>query len=84
MWLSTPLRLCWENRDLVRQLEDKGWQLGVADRLSRGTLQGGRAMLNTYLHSPAYREARSARPRWKPLGTGLGLEMDTVALLARE
>jgi hypothetical protein len=46
------------HKDLVQQLEDKGWQLSVADRLSQGTLQGGRAKLETYLRSPAYREAR--------------------------
>lgn len=46
------------HKELVAQLEAKGWDLKIADRLTQVSLKGDCMQLASYLHSPAYTKAK--------------------------
>ena len=46
------------HKDLVRELEAKGWDLRIADKLTQVSLKGDCNQLASYLHSAPYYRTR--------------------------
>ena len=58
------------HKDLVKQLEERGWDLSLAEKLTQASLKGGCNQLALYLQSLPYLQTRLALTTGLPLTTG--------------